>query len=59
VRDQSTGQPLSNAIVHVKNVTRITKGLRRNDDINHDITSGFVIEQKIVLTYIEAIIFVK
>jgi hypothetical protein len=35
VRDAVTGQPLSNTIIHVKNVTA-----GRNDDILHDVTSG-------------------
>lgn len=35
VLDAETGRPLSNAIIHVKNITA-----GRNDDIKHDITSG-------------------
>jgi hypothetical protein len=40
VHDSITGKPISNAVVHVKNITRISKGYRRNDDIKHDVTSG-------------------
>jgi len=39
VRDAISGKPISNAVIHVKNITRITKGFRRHDDINHDVTS--------------------
>lgn len=35
VKDAVTGQPLSNAVIHVKNVTA-----GRNDYILHDVTSG-------------------
>jgi hypothetical protein len=35
VRDAVSGQPLSNTVIHVKNVTA-----GRNDDILHDVTSG-------------------
>jgi hypothetical protein len=35
VKDAVTGQPLSNTVIHVKNVTA-----ERNDDILHDVTSG-------------------
>ena len=35
VKDALTGQPLSNTVIHVKNVTA-----GRNDDILHDVTSG-------------------
>ena len=35
VKDAVTGQPLSNTVIHVKNVTA-----GRNDDILHDVTSG-------------------
>ena len=40
VRDALTGVGISNAVVHVKNITRISKGgERRNADIDHDVTS--------------------
>jgi len=35
VRDAITGQPLSNTVIHVKNITAGS-----NDDILHDVTSG-------------------
>jgi hypothetical protein len=31
---------IESAVVHVRNVTRNGKFLRRNDDIDHDVTSG-------------------
>merc|ERR1711981_721090 len=39
VKDADTLQGISNALIHVKNITRIAKGYRRSDDINHEITS--------------------
>ncbi|CAG2056692.1 unnamed protein product [Timema podura] len=35
VKDAETGKPLANAVIHVKNVTG-----GRDDDIQHDVTSG-------------------
>jgi len=40
VRKAADGKPIPNAVIHVTNVTRIGKMLRRDDEINHDITSG-------------------
>ena len=40
VADADTGKGIANALVQVKNITRISKGSRMNVDINHDITSG-------------------
>lgn len=39
VKDVDTRQGIANALIHVRNITRVTKGFRRSDDINHDITS--------------------
>ena len=40
VSDAVTGRPVSNAVIHVKNITRVNKsGARRDDDIDHDVTS--------------------
>ena len=39
VKDADTRQGIANALIHVRNITRVTKGFRRSDDINHDITS--------------------
>ena len=39
VKDADTLQGIANALIHVRNITRIAKSFRRSDDINHDITS--------------------
>jgi len=39
VTDAETGKAIPNALIQVKNVTRIGKGQRRSDLINHDVTS--------------------
>ena len=40
VSDAVTGRPVSNAVIHVKNITRVNRsGARKDDDINHDVTS--------------------
>merc|ERR1711899_568775 len=39
VKDFDTRKGIANAIIHVKNITRIAKSYRRSDDINHDIRS--------------------
>jgi carboxypeptidase E len=40
VVDAFTNAPISNAVIHVKNITRVSKGgQRKNADIDHDITS--------------------
>jgi hypothetical protein len=39
VKDADTLQGIANALIHVRNITRIAKTFRRSDDINHDITS--------------------
>ena len=39
VTDAETGKGISNALIQVKNITRIAKGTRLSSDINHDITS--------------------
>ena len=40
VTDVETGKGIPNALIQVKNITRVSKGSRMNVDINHDITSG-------------------
>ena len=40
VTDAETGKGIPNAVIHTKNVTRVGKGQRRGDDIDHDVTSG-------------------
>ena len=40
VTDDSTGKAVPNALIQTTNVTRIGKGQRRSDLINHDVTSG-------------------
>ena len=40
VRDAFTGHGIPNALVHVKNITRVNRYQRRQADIDHDITSG-------------------
>ena len=40
VTDESTGKGIPNALIQTTNVTRIGKGQRRSDLINHDVTSG-------------------
>ena len=40
VTDAETGKAIPNALIQVKNVTRVGKGHRRSDLINHDVTSG-------------------
>ena len=40
VLDSNSGKGIPNALVQVKNITRISKGSRMNVDIDHDITSG-------------------
>merc|ERR1712110_669250 len=39
VSDVETGKGIPNALIQVKNITRVSKGSRMNVDINHDITS--------------------
>lgn len=39
VKDFDTRKGIANAIIHVKNITRVAKSFRRSDDVNHDITS--------------------
>nr|XP_045582871.1 carboxypeptidase E-like [Procambarus clarkii] len=39
VRDSVTGQGIPNALIHVKNITRINDTHVRNEDLNHDVTS--------------------
>merc|ERR1711997_381112 len=39
VTDAETGKAIPNSLIQVKNVTRIGKGQRRSDLINHDVTS--------------------
>ena len=40
VSDAVSGRPVPNAVIHVKNITRVNKaGARRDDDIAHDVTS--------------------
>jgi len=39
VLDSNSGKGIPNALVQVKNITRISKGSRMNVDIDHDITS--------------------
>merc|ERR1712076_276527 len=39
VKDATTGAGISNAVVQVRNITRLGKGHRRSDLINHDVTS--------------------
>jgi len=39
VKDADTLQGIANALIHVRNITRIAKSYRRSDDINHEITS--------------------
>ena len=40
VTDEATGKGIPNALIQTTNVTRIGKGQRRSDLINHDVTSG-------------------
>ncbi len=40
ITDAATQMGIEGAVVHVRNVTRNGKFLRRNDDIDHDVTSG-------------------
>merc|ERR1719245_892219 len=39
VTDAATGKGIPGALVHVRNITRSDRFARRNDDIDHDITS--------------------
>lgn len=39
VTDAESGKAIPNALIQTRNVTRITKGQRRSDLINHDVTS--------------------
>merc|ERR1719411_560201 len=40
VRDATTGQAISEATVHVRNITRLDRHTRMNADIKHDITTA-------------------
>lgn len=40
VRNALNGEPISNALIHVKNITKIDSNRRRNTEIDHDVTSG-------------------
>ena len=48
VTDDSTGKAVSNALIQTTNVTRIGKGQRRSDLINHDVTSGKFTESNLL-----------
>ena len=48
IRDVMTGQGISNAVIHVTNITREGKAQRRNSDIDHDITSGNLIISDVI-----------
>ena len=48
VRDALSGEPIPNAVIQVKNITRVAKATRRNSDIDHDITSGELGFQKLI-----------
>merc|ERR1712223_2242895 len=39
VKDADTLQGIANALIHVRNITRIARSYRRSDDIKHDIRS--------------------
>ena len=48
VTDESTGKGIPNALIQTTNVTRIGKGQRRSDLINHDVTSGKFTESNLL-----------
>ena len=48
VTDESTGKAIPNALIQTTNVTRIGKGQRRSDLINHDVTSGMFTESSLL-----------
>ena len=45
VKDAVTGRPLVNAVITIRNVTRINETHARKDLIKHDITSGKTINE--------------
>ena len=45
VTEADSGKAISNALIQVQNVTRLENGQRRNDLINHDVTSGKLLIQ--------------
>merc|ERR1712098_171269 len=40
ITDAATGKGIPGALVHVRNITRSDRFARRNDDIDHDVTSA-------------------
>jgi hypothetical protein len=42
ITDAATKKGIEGAVVHVRNVTRNGRFLRKNDDIDHDVISGRV-----------------
>jgi hypothetical protein len=40
IRNAGTGAGIPGAVIHVRNVTRTAKYTRRDDDIDHDVTSA-------------------
>jgi carboxypeptidase E/carboxypeptidase D len=45
VRDAVTGRPISNAMIHVQNITQINGTHSVFQHINHDITTGKISER--------------
>ena len=40
ITDAGTGKGISGAVVHARNITRVDRFYSRNDDIDHEVTSG-------------------
>ena len=43
IRNSATGVGIPGAVIHVRNVTRTGKYTRRDQDIDHDVTSGKIV----------------
>ena len=51
VTEAESGKGIPNALIQVQNVTRVGKGQRRSDLINHDVTTGIILIQNFTFYY--------
>ena len=40
ITDVETGKGIQGAVIHARNITRVDRFYKRNDDIDHEVTSG-------------------
>ena len=51
VTEAESGKGIPNALIQVQNVTRVGKGQRRSDLINHDVTTGIILIKNFTFYY--------